>query len=70
MTSIVREFSPVGPCLILGELVRETACYYVFRDRSENDVRRIAKKPGLVHLEPCVSCRDHPSTQYPDGYMD
>ena len=70
---IVRRFSPCGPCLTEGKLVRATAKFYVFRERTGSDrfegrERRLAK--DSAHIEPCCSCTDHPSTVYPNGYMD
>ena len=79
---IVREFSPAGPCLTLGKLVCETPSFYVFLPwRGGNNYggkeRRIARNLtasggaySRAHVEPCSSCRDHPKTQYPNGYMD
>jgi hypothetical protein len=75
---IVREFSRCGPCLTLGRLMRETACFYVFDewhggDRYEGEKRIRKRTPDHysgAHIEPCPSCRDHPKTQYPNGYMD
>lgn len=64
----VRKFSPAGPCLTQGELVRETTKFLVIRDRYTGKVRRMAK--DRVHTEPCHSCTDHPQTSYPYGYMD
>lgn len=63
----VREFSPAGPCLARGELIRETPRFYVFRDRWGVEGRGAKHK---MHIEPCRACRDHPQTQYPNGYMD
>ena len=70
---IVRRFSPCGPCLTEGLLVRETAKFYVFRewrggDRYEEKESRIAK--DRTHIKSCHSCRDHAQTSYPNGYMD
>jgi hypothetical protein len=76
---IVREFSPAGPCLTLGRLVKETAQFYIFDkwlggDRYEGRSRIRRKVEGghysRAHVEACSSCRDHPKTQYPNGYMD
>jgi hypothetical protein len=68
MTSkTVRQFSAAGPCLTLGALVRETEQFYVYTPNHGRE-RRVGK--GAVHIEPCSSCRDHPRTQYPHGYMD
>lgn len=75
----VREFSTIGPCLRLGELVRKTARFYVYRrwggaDRHDDKESRISIRTEAhyspAHVVPCPSCRDHPKTQYPDGYMD
>lgn len=77
---IVREFSAYGPCIPLGELLRETAKFYVYdrannahlrnrRDREPIE-RKIAKSNQAIHLEPCRSCGDHEATIYPDGYQD
>lgn len=77
-TQIVRKFSPCGPCLTIGKLVRETAKFYVYRKWLgcsddgyvyETEERRIGKS-SLVHTEPCRCCRDHADTSYPNGYMD
>jgi len=72
--TVVREFSPCGPCLTLGALVRETAQFYCYADRADGTQRKIRKPtPGnwsKAHVEPCVSCRDHARTQYPHGYQD
>jgi hypothetical protein len=72
----VREFSRCGPCIVLGKLVKETASFYVFEEnyggapvRSKIRKRTDARY-SPAHIEPCPSCRDHPRTQYPDGYMD
>lgn len=73
----VREFSMAGPCLMLGEFVRETPEFFFYRDRFasldphgtyRHKVSRIKKRGLLVHVEPCASCRDHPKTHYPNGY--
>lgn len=65
----VRTFSPVGPCISRGELVRETAKFYVYRSKYDGTEKRVAKGWN-AHVEPCHSCRDHAKTQYPHGYMD
>jgi hypothetical protein len=74
---IVREFSAVGPCLTLGKLVRETPRFWVFNewrggDHYADKEKRISKRTpehySGSHVEPCPSCRDHPRTQYPNGY--
>lgn len=74
----VRRFSAAGPCLTLGEIVRETEHFYFYKLRQfgyEPDpavIVRKVKKDGerLVHSKPCVSCMDHAQTQYPRGYED
>ena len=70
----VRKFSLCGPCINQGELIRETAKFYVFHDRFHTDhIERKARKSNKwsdYHIDPCPSCRDHPQTQYPNGYMD
>jgi hypothetical protein len=79
MTTLVRDFSRAGPCITLGRLVRETPQFYVYNEwrggeTYEERESRVAKRlPGRysgTHVEPCSSCRDHPKTQYPNGYMD
>ena len=73
---LVREFSPVGPCLTLGEFVRRTEHYVFYREWLGGDsfgkVKRVGgwkvKKGDYVHTEACRSCRDHPETGYPNGY--
>lgn len=70
---LVRKFSFAGPCLVQGELVRETAKFYVFREwlggERYGEEKRIGKNDA-VHVEACERCRDHAQTQYPNGYMD
>ena len=76
---IVREFSAIGPCLTLGKLVRETPRFWVFNPWKGGQLygteeKRISKRTperySRSHVESCPSCRDHPRTQYPNGYMD
>lgn len=66
----VREFSSIGPCITLGEMIRVTASCVYFRERDGRQARRSGDrvKSGLVHIAPCVSCRDHERSQYPNGY--
>jgi len=76
--TIVRQFSRCGPCLTLGKLVKETPGFFVYDewqggDRFEGRKRVAKPREGRWsgnHIEPCSSCRDHPQTQYPNGYMD
>ena len=79
MTTIVREFSPCGPCLTLGKLVKTTPQFYCYAEWHGGEVFgprvRKVKRPDVngytpAHIEPCRSCRDHKATQYPYGYMD
>jgi hypothetical protein len=64
----IRRFSPAGPCITLGNVIKETAKFYVYSDRHNGRTKKIKK--DSVHAEPCASCRDHPHTCYPNGYMD
>ncbi len=82
MSALVREFSPAGPCLMLGQFVRRTAKTIVYREwlggEHFGDERRVGgwkvkEAPSgraYIHTEPCHCCRDHDRTQYPNGYMD
>jgi hypothetical protein len=73
MTQLVREFSAIGPCITLGQFVKRTEKFTVFRAWqggscfADTETRVSSSK---VHTEPCRSCRDHEATQYPHGYMD
>jgi hypothetical protein len=72
-TQTVREFSACGPCIPLGNLVSRSPNRVKFIDRYSGRVTSrfgFRVESGLIHTEPCVSCRDHARTQYPDGYMD
>lgn len=72
MTVIVREFSAAGPCIPLGPLVKRTATtvsYHATMHGGEIERRGGYRlQCGLIHTEPCSSCRDHERTQYPRGY--
>ena len=48
MSLTVRNFSTVGPCINQGELIRETAKFYIFRARFENNAEKRLMKclPG------------------------
>jgi len=83
MTKLVREFSPIGPCLTLGRFVKRTEKTIFFHEwlggeryaeklsrRSGWKVEEKNGRRGYIHTEPCSSCRDHTHTQYPNGYMD
>lgn len=66
----LREFSSIGPCIPLGEVVKRTATTVQFKER-DGTLRRKGGwrlECGLFHTEPCVSCRDHKHSQYPNGY--
>jgi hypothetical protein len=70
----LRDFSAAGPCTTLGEVIAEEYGYWLIQER-DGSRRRVMKhnarvKHGLIHAEPCCSCRDHSATQYPEGYMD
>jgi hypothetical protein len=71
-TKTVREFSAAGPCITLGLLVKETPASYVCQPPAwkNEGPARVGKRNGIVHIEPCPSCRDHAMTQYPEGYMN
>ncbi len=77
MTITVREFSPAGPCLTLGEFVKRSPKFIFYRERLGGDryAGRVSRVGGwkvtgadYIHIEPCRSCRDHPETSYPNGY--
>lgn len=68
MSTTVRTFSAVGPCIPQGELIRETPKFYCFSDRFEGGRERKLGKNWSTHIVPCVSCRDHVNSQYPNGY--
>lgn len=56
---IVRESSHIGPCNILGALVRETVTRYIYRRRRDL-IAFVSKRSPKIHLEPCQDCPDHP----------
>lgn len=66
----VRKFSMVGPCLHLGEVIRETPSFLIYSSRRHGGAEKRIKKDGerLVHTSPCHSCVDHAETNYPNGY--
>jgi hypothetical protein len=67
---MVREFSSIGPCIQLGEFVKRTENTITFIERDGSRCTRGGQrlKNGLIHTLPCRSCRDHPESQYPNGY--
>ena len=54
-----RQFSRVGPCLMLGELVTQTDTRIFYRLRDGKTAWAMKSSKLLVHLGPCPSCRDH-----------
>lgn len=69
--TILRDFSAAGPCIPQGVVTNETAT--ALEVTVAGSVRKVLKRnrrfqTGLLHTEPCRSCRDHPQTQYPNGY--
>ena len=66
----VREFSAIGPCISLGEVIKQTPATVTFRERDGSIGRRggYRLKAGLIHVIACRSCRDHAESQYPNGY--
>lgn len=65
-----REFSTIGPCITLGEVISASESSVSFRDRDGRKSRRFGERvrSGLIHTTPCRSCRDHVQSQYPNGY--
>lgn len=78
-TTLVRAFSPCGPCLTLGRLTKVTAQFYCYTewrggDNFDGPAKKV-RRPDVgaysrAHIEACRSCRDHQATSYPNGYMD
>jgi hypothetical protein len=73
----VRQFNRAGPCIVLGQLTSVTPQFFCFDEWQGGDhyvSKRVRRElPGRWspnHVIPCRSCRDHPQTQYPDGYND
>ncbi|MBF6332318.1 hypothetical protein [Nocardia transvalensis] len=76
-TRSVREFNSAGPCIVLGELIKETPKYYIYLDRFhylEPKQKRVKRRTDTdwskAHIEPCQSCPDHPASSYRDGHND
>jgi hypothetical protein len=67
---VVRQFSRLGPCLVLGPLVKQTATRIYYRRRDGKEAWASRSSRLLVHVEPCPSCRDQERSQYPDDYWD
>jgi hypothetical protein len=70
--TVVREKILAGPCLRLGELIRETDKLYFYHHPWYGE-RHVPKRPRgypRFHIEPCRRCEDHPETDYPNGHQD
>jgi hypothetical protein len=63
MVMKIRESSPLGPCNILGTLVRETTTRYVYQCRRDV-IAFVSKRSPKIHLAPCRSCPDHPASRF------
>ena len=61
----VRETSPLGPCNVLGPLVRETKTRFVYCPHPGQIA--FARRSPRIHLEPCKCCPDHPASRVPSG---
>ncbi len=73
MTQTVREFSPTGPCITLGQFVRRTTRTIIYREWLGGDnygkERRVGgwkvhgdvfyNRKAYIHIEPCKCCKDH-----------
>lgn len=72
----LRETNLYGPCVTKGKVIGETAQFLKYQEHPiwGSQIRRVAKsRVGLhkgLHTESCPSCRDHPETMYPAGWMD
>jgi hypothetical protein len=75
----LREFSFAGPCLELGTVTKATPNSVEFTEHGGRIRRRGGSAwnhvsmegglgSGLLHVEPCRRCMDHPETSYPRGY--
>ena len=53
----VREGSRFGPCLVLGELIGETAERYIYRNRAGTAF--VSKRSPSIHIAPCAVCADY-----------
>jgi hypothetical protein len=53
----VRQFSRIGPCLVLGPLLKQTATRIYYRRRDGKQAWASKWSQLLVHVEPCPSCR-------------
>jgi hypothetical protein len=53
----VRENLRFGPCNVLGELIRETATRYVYRNRGGTAF--VSKNSPSIHIAPCEVCVDY-----------
>ena len=64
--AVVREGSSLGPCNVLGPLVRETKTRFVYCPHRGQIA--FAQRSPRVHLEPCKCCPDHPASRYTHLY--
>jgi hypothetical protein len=53
----VRQGSRYGTCTMLGELIDETTCRYIYRNRAGTAF--VDKRSPSIHIEPCEGCPDH-----------
>ena len=61
--AVVREGSSLGPCNVLGPLVRETKTRFVYCPHRGQIA--FAQRSPRIHLEPCKCCPDHPASATP-----
>ena len=59
---VVRGASSLGPCNVLGPLVRETKTRFVYCPHPGQIA--FARRSPRIHLEPCKCCPDHPASRY------
>jgi hypothetical protein len=64
--AVVREGSSLGPCNVLGPLVRETKTRFVYCPHRGQIA--FAQRSPRIHLEPCKCCPDHPASRYTHLY--
>ena len=53
----VRQGSRYGTCTVLGELIGETTCRYIYCNRAGTAF--VDKRSPSIHIEPCEVCPDH-----------
>ena len=70
----VRVFSRVGPCLTGYRIVRRNkkSVTVAWRNGGDSPGRGWleTERVHAVHETPCRSCKDHPESQYRDGFYD